>query len=298
MAGLARFALPGIIVLTSVGAFLMCLLVIRYGFGSREIDVDDDEARRLAMTRIGHAVAAVCFAGAALLAVVALPARTVPRSQPAAAAPAPPPAAVPTAALDEQAREIARLRDALHQTQLEMDEKLSVVENRVTNLLGRVSGPPPMADLPSPSQSKRPASSTSRGERSARPTDPAPGAAARRPADSDEANALPAGATAERFRAKVKGVNVDVQTRRLRNNETAYFVRLIDETNRPVTGADVTLVGTRADGTPVLATLEPTNEPGVHRGRVPTPGDGSDLRLRVVGTTTRFEVSLSREVNW
>src|SRR2546429_6777570 len=35
------------------------LLVIRYGFGSREIDVDDDEARRLAMTRIGHAVAAV-----------------------------------------------------------------------------------------------------------------------------------------------------------------------------------------------------------------------------------------------
>ena len=296
MAGLARFALPGIIVLTSVGAFLMCLLVIRYGFGSREIDVDDDEARRLAMTRIGHAVAAVCFAGAALLAVVALPARTVPRSQPAAAAPAPPPAAVPTAALDEQAREIARLRDALHQTQLEMDEKLSVVENRVTNLLGRVSGPPPMADLPSPSQSKRPASSTSRGERAARPTDPAPGAAARRPADSDEANALPAGATAERFRAKVKGVNVDVQTRRLRNNETAYFVRLIDETNRPVTG--VTLVGTRADGTPVLATLEPTNEPGVHRGRVPTPGDGSDLRLRVVGTTTRFEVSLAREVNW
>src|SRR3989449_5923119 len=116
MAGLARFAVPGITVRTSVGAFLMGLLVIRYGFGSREIDVDDDEARRLAMTRIGHAVAAVCFAGAALLAVVALPARTVPRPQPVAEAPAPPAPVGPAAALDEQAREIARLRDALTYT--------------------------------------------------------------------------------------------------------------------------------------------------------------------------------------
>src|SRR5256884_8156796 len=74
------------------------LLVIRYGFGSREIDVDDDEARRLAMTRIGHAVAAVCFAGTALLAVVALPARTQPRPHPVAEAPAPPAPAVPPAA--------------------------------------------------------------------------------------------------------------------------------------------------------------------------------------------------------
>src|SRR5439155_656817 len=179
---LTQYALPGIIVLTSVGAFLMCLLVIRYGFGSREIDVDDDEARRLAMTRIGHAVAAVCFAGTALLAVVALPARTQPRPQPVASA---------------------------------------------------------------------------------------PGAAVRR---SDEASALPTGATVEHFRATVKGVNVDVQARPLRNNETAYLVRLMDETNRPVTGADVMLVGKRGDGTSVVATLEPTNEPGVHRGRVPTPG--------------------------
>src|SRR5207245_3496133 len=90
MGGLTQYALPGIIVLTSVGAFLMCLLVIRYGVGSSEIDVDDDEARRLAMTRIGHAVAAVCFAGAALLAVVALPGRIQPRPQPVAEAPAPP----------------------------------------------------------------------------------------------------------------------------------------------------------------------------------------------------------------
>jgi len=295
MGGLTQYALPGIIVLTSVGAFLMCLLVIRYGFGSREIDVDDDEARRLAMTRIGHAVAAVCFAGAALLAVVALPARTQPRPQPVAEAPAPPAPVVPAAARDEQAREIARLRDALHQTQLDMDEKLSAVESRVANLLSQVSAPTPAGEGSSPALGKRPAASTSRGERSARPNASAPGAAVRR---SDEASALPTGATVEHFRATVKGVNVDVQARPLRNNETAYLVRLMDETNRPVTGADVMLVGKRGDGTSVLATLEPTNEPGVHRGRVPTPGSGSDLRLRVVAANTRFEVSLAREVSW
>src|SRR5207244_7301342 len=137
MGGLTQYGLPGIIVLTSVGAFLMCLLVIRYGFGSREIDVDDDEARRLAMTRIGHAVAAVCFAGAALLAVVALPARTQPRPQPVAEAPAPPAPVGRAAALDEQAREIARLRDALHQTQLDMDEKPDTAEGRGATLPGQ-----------------------------------------------------------------------------------------------------------------------------------------------------------------
>jgi len=48
----------------------------------------------------------------------------------------------------------------------------------------------------------------------------------------------------------------------------------------------------------VHLTLASTNEPGVHHGRLPTPDDGSDLRLRVVGATTRFEVSLAREVSW
>src|SRR5262245_41489313 len=298
MGGVTQYALPGIIVLASVGAFLMCLPVIRYGFGSREIDVDDDEARRLAMTRIGHAVAAVCFAGAALLAVVALPARTQPRPQPVAEAPAPPAPVGPAVALDEHARASARLSAALHQTQLDMDEKLSAVENRIASLLSQVSGPTPAGEGSSPALGKRPDASTPRGERSARPSDSTRAAAAHRPADSGDAYALPRGTTVEHFRATVKGVNVDVQTRPLRNNETAYLVSLMDETNRPVTGDDVMLVGKRGDGTSVLATLEPTSEPGVHRGRVPTPGSGSDLRLRVVAANTRFEVSLAREVSW
>src|SRR5262249_62380626 len=84
MLGLTRYALPGIIVLTSVGAFLMCLQVIRYGFGSREIDLDTDEAQRLAMKRIRHAVAGVCFPAAAPLAVVAPPPRPPPPAPPVA----------------------------------------------------------------------------------------------------------------------------------------------------------------------------------------------------------------------
>ncbi|HXG16759.1 MAG TPA: hypothetical protein VNK50_10950, partial [Calidithermus sp.] len=77
MASLAPYALPGIIVLTSAGAFLMCLLVIRYGF--TPLDEDPEEAaHRLFLTRLAHAAAAVCFAGAALLAVAAWSARSVP----------------------------------------------------------------------------------------------------------------------------------------------------------------------------------------------------------------------------
>lgn len=271
----------------------MCLLVIRYGFTSREMELDDEEARRLAMIRIGHAVAAVCFAGAALLAIVALPARTAPRTSSAAEIPSPSPSTVPPA-LEEQAQEIARLRDALHQTQLEMDEKLSAVESRVANLAGRVSAEPPTTQRP-PASSRPQAE---RAPRAARAAGPPPTAVARRPAASDDVYALPSGATAHHFRARVQGVNVDVQTRVARDNETVYLVRLLDETNRPITGADVKLVGQRGDGTPVLATLEPTGEPGVHRGGVPTPGEGADLRLRVVGTSRRFEVSLAQEVIW
>ena len=309
MVGLARYALPGIIVLTSLGAFLMCLLVIRYGFGSREMELDAEEARRLVMTRIGHAMAAVCFAGAALLALIALPA-SIRSWAPlvAASALAPPPSAVaPAAMLDEQAREIARLRDAIHQTQLEMDDKLAAVESRLANLAGRLSSEPPAAEPARRSArppDQRSSSGEARAERSARvaepphAAEPTAGATARRFDDGDGAYALPAGATAHNFHTRVQGVSVDVQTRQIRKNETAYLVRLQDEAHRPITSADVTLVGTRGDGTPLLATLEPTSEPAVHRGRVATTGSGADLRLRVVGPHTRFEVSLAREVSW
>src|SRR5215470_2632961 len=111
MAELARYALPGIIVLTSVGAFFMCLLVIRYGFsGQMQEDLDEEAAHRLLMTRFGHAAAAVCFAGAALLAIIVLAQGAMTRPVPVAQALAP--TAPPnTAALDQQAKDIDQLRD-------------------------------------------------------------------------------------------------------------------------------------------------------------------------------------------
>ena len=295
MAGLARYALPGIIVLTSVGAFLMCLLVIRYGFGGREMETDDD-ARGLVMIRAGHAVAGVCFAGAALLAVVALPALSRPPAPPAAKA-APPEPTLPTAALDEQAQEIARLRDALHQTQLEIEDKLSAMDSRVTNLTTKTSPAPRASDMPARAPDATAGKRSSRAEQPASGSKSAPSSVARRALASGDVSALPSGATGHQFRARVHGVTVDVETRPLRDNQTAFVVRLLDAADRPLS-ADVMLVGTRADGTPVIATLQPTNEPGVHRASVPTPGEGAELRLRVVGASTRFEVSLAREVSW
>src|SRR5262249_4944680 len=175
MAGLAGYALPGIIVLTSVGAFLMCLLVIRYGFGGREMETDGD-ARRLLMIRVGHALAGVCFAGAALLAVVALPALTRPPALPAApmAVPAP---ATPAAARDEQAQEIGRLRDALHQTQIEIDDKLAAIDSRVTNL----TAAPRVGDVPA----RAPAPPS--GKRSSRDEPPAAGSSGSRSAGARRA---------------------------------------------------------------------------------------------------------------
>src|SRR5262249_58955105 len=60
MAGLAGDALPGIIVLTSVGGFLVCLLVIRLRFCGREMETDDD-ARRPLIIPVGHAPCRACF---------------------------------------------------------------------------------------------------------------------------------------------------------------------------------------------------------------------------------------------
>jgi len=300
MAELARYALPGIIVLTSVGAFFMCLLVIRYGFsGQIQEDLDEEAAHRLLMTRFGHAVAAVCFAGAALLAIIALGPGATSRSAPVAQAVVP---AAPqnTAALDQQAKEIDQLRDSLHRMQLEIDEKLTVVENRVGELANRAQvDASTLPGRPEPAGGERVVrSAPSRSGNTTVPTRSGNTTAVARRSDTEDVAALPASATAHQYRVRVQGVSVDVQTRTVRDNETAYIVRLLDPGDRPLKGADVTLVGSRSDGSPIFATLEATGEPGVHRARVATPGQGADLRLRIVGPGTRFEVSLAREVNW
>jgi hypothetical protein len=69
---LARYALTANIVASLVGALVLCFLVFRYGFGPSEDETVSEATRRQVITRVGHAVAGVCFAIAAILAVVTL----------------------------------------------------------------------------------------------------------------------------------------------------------------------------------------------------------------------------------
>src|SRR5262249_32683569 len=157
-------------------------------------------------------------------------------------------------------------------------------DSRVTNL----TAAPGVGDVPA----RAPAPPS--GKRSSRAEPPAAGssgsrsAGARRASDGGEVSAPPSGAAGHQFHGRVQGGSGGVQTPRRRDNRTAFVVRLLDAADRPLR-ADVMLVGTRADGSPVNVTLQPTSEPGVHRAGVPMPGEGADLRLRVVGASTRFE---------
>lgn len=262
MASLAHYALPGIIVLASAGAFLMCLLVIRYGFTPLEED-PEDAGRRLFLTRLGHAAAAVCFAGAALLAAAAVSARGAPAPVAARGADADTLDEV-QARLGEQAREIARLTEALHRRQLDVEGRLAAAESapsRTERVLPAAERPLAERARPAAERSEATVESRRRPAEARTPTATRPLA----PADGDEA-ALPAGAPARTVTATLEGVR------------------------------DVSLHGQTPDGRPVQTTLLPASEPGVHRGRL--PNIARDLRLRVAGPGTRFEVSLAGETRW
>ncbi|HXG04883.1 MAG TPA: hypothetical protein VNO23_15900 [Candidatus Binatia bacterium] len=314
MTSLAHYALPGIIVLASVGAFLMCLSVIRYGFAPLEED-PDEVARRLLVTRLAHAAAAVCFAGTALLAVAAWSVRGAPAT---AARRAETDALGEVQALvGEQAREITRLTDALHRLQLEVEERLAAAESKPR---GGEAGQPAaernqaVERGPSVAQRNQPAvergpSGPPRGQPAAERGQPAAesrraGAEIRRPApvsrpepaEGEQAYTLPAGAAARTVTAIVEGVRVQVEMHPLKEHETAYVVRLTGAGRRPLSGAEVSIQGQTADGRPVQTTLAPAGEPGVHRGRL--PNIAQDLRLRVAGPGTRFEVSLAGDTRW
>jgi hypothetical protein len=69
---LARDALTTNIVASLVGALVLCFLIFRYGFGPSEDETVTEATRRQVVTRVGHAVAGVCFAIAAILAAVTL----------------------------------------------------------------------------------------------------------------------------------------------------------------------------------------------------------------------------------
>jgi len=298
---LAQYALPGIVVLSALGAMIMCLLVVRYGLSADADEDPDDADRRQVVTRIGHAAAGVCFACVAILAVVALVARppAAPRAARAASQPvqhAAAASAAPTpAAVDDDLR---KLEERLSRELNQLDDRVAATEDAVREMRMRAAAAekrdlPPRDSVAAEAAAPRAATTPSRPAA-------APRAATRPPAPADDAAAaLPSELGEPRMTATVHGVRVVVHTARAGEGETIYTIRLRDTANRPLSGADVMLVGRAADGAPVRAALLPAPQPGVYQARVPASSDDPhDVRLRVAHRDRRFELSLAQAVSW
>ena len=72
MPPLAYTALTAAIVLSALGAVVLCGLTVMYGFTPELEESPGRAARRTLLTRVGHAVAAACFAATAILLAVVL----------------------------------------------------------------------------------------------------------------------------------------------------------------------------------------------------------------------------------
>jgi len=121
----AQFALPGTILASAVGAVVLCVVLLLYGFKS---EPDDERApmRRLLLTRLGYALAAACFAVALMLSTAAF----LDQRRVAAAAPLAPPTAPTT---DETQRLEARVN--------ELEQRLAAAESRVNDSAAVATSP-------------------------------------------------------------------------------------------------------------------------------------------------------------
>jgi hypothetical protein len=81
----AQYALPGTILASAVGAVVLCIVLFLYGFRSDPEDEGPSPFHRLLVIRLGHALAAACFAAAVMLSTVAL----IDQRRVAASAPSP-----------------------------------------------------------------------------------------------------------------------------------------------------------------------------------------------------------------
>ncbi len=67
----AHYALPAAIVASALGAVVFCIVLLLYGFATVADDEPRFPSRRLFVIRIGHALAATCFAAVVILTTVA-----------------------------------------------------------------------------------------------------------------------------------------------------------------------------------------------------------------------------------
>jgi hypothetical protein len=154
MPAFAPAALATAVALSALGAVVLCVLVVLYGFNAED-ETLERATRRLVLTRAGHALAATCFTATAILIATVLVQHTPPPS----------PGAAPAAAID------SGVPPALGQKIEGQEARLSDTEARIRELedaLRRREAVParPAATRPSPPAPARPAPRTS-----TRPTD-------------------------------------------------------------------------------------------------------------------------------
>src|SRR5436190_793127 len=67
-----QYALPAAIAASALGAIVLCIVLLLYGFARAADDEPRFPTRRLFVIRFGHALAVTCFAAVVMLTTVAL----------------------------------------------------------------------------------------------------------------------------------------------------------------------------------------------------------------------------------
>jgi len=153
MPPLAHTALAASIVLSALGAVIVCLLTALYGFTPEEKERPARAARRRLLTRVGHVVATACFAGTAILltVVLALTARSSSTTSPDARVPA----------LDAKIDAHMQRLQGVEQRMKDSEQALERLETEVSEGAVRSMAPeaaPAVIDAPRPAEQPRPVS--------------------------------------------------------------------------------------------------------------------------------------------
>jgi len=160
MQSITQYALVASILASVIGALVMCVLVFRYGFTvPAPADSEDGPTPTdVLVTRVGHAVAGVCFAATAVLAIVGLalraPQTTTSRAPAPVAATVEPVREAPQQQLPEEV-------DALQQRLAKAEAELARINGEMKTRSARPvamapPAPPPSAAPPAKREARAP----------------------------------------------------------------------------------------------------------------------------------------------
>lgn len=128
MATLAHYTLMGNVVACVIGAVVLAFVAYRYGFASPLDEPSAISVRRVVFSRLAHAVAAACFAIAAMLGIMTLWIAT--------SAPAAPGPSLPSGArtAEELLRDVDERLQATQRAMAEVDRNIDKVLSRLEKL--------------------------------------------------------------------------------------------------------------------------------------------------------------------